>query len=93
MHSSRMCLQFCNRGDRIDVFVSGSMSQLLCFDKERLQTGFCTHSSKVAPALHSFTHRVMIISDVNDDHYVDHHDYYGFHDGYIGTALPSTGRN
>ena len=90
MHASIMCLQFCNRGDRIDVFVSGSMSQLPCFDKERLQTGFCTHSSKVAPALHSFTHRVMIISDVNDDHYVDHDDYY---DGYIGTALPSTGRN
>ena len=92
MHSSRMCLQFCNRGDRIDVFVSGSMSQLLCFDKERLQTGFCTHSSQVAPALHSFTHRVMMISDVNDDHYVDHDDYYGFHDGYIGTAHPTTGR-
>ena len=92
MHASRMCLQFCNRGDRIDVFVSGSMSQLPCFDKERLQTGFCTHSSPVAPALHSFTHRVMMINDVNDDHYVDHDDYHGFHDGYIGAAHPATGR-
>ena len=89
MHASRMCLQFCNRGDQIDVFVSGSMSQLPCFDKERLQTGFCTHPSQVAPALHSFTRQVMMINDVNDDHYVDHDDNYGFQDGYIGTAHPT----